>query len=414
MEKERQIEFDKKQQAKNQQQSQPRQLQMEKDPEVNKNQIQRRSELKNSTLLTQYDQDNQANPNIDLNHLSPQHNTSHKPSLPHPQQHLPSPLLEETLQILRTISPRDPRGYKEKEPEPKQPKLQQYAGLMGVIEKLYKIMKLIIEEEKKKPQVMLPGQYKHYPNKDGPLFFYPPKNYRPTPIPRSKDLNLSEEQQEQFDTDWANLPKVSYIPVLLNVSDGVAGFINIHPQIYQSITEAVIGLITFAAEQIVETEREDREQLTRELERIVADGTEDNGDNDQSEHAIEPKHVTNGNDGLRKNDSGTQLQATVNGEANPEINITKISANTSPHNVHGSDGLGGNGCGTQLQAATNENGHENYQAIDNTGNEHNNEQANGFRIGGQQQQNSQESNNETQHQQDRANNKLEEIGSPHT
>ncbi|KAA6366944.1 MAG: hypothetical protein EZS28_037531, partial [Streblomastix strix] len=97
------------------------------------------------------------------------------------------------------------------------------------------------------------------------------------------------------------------------------------------------------------------------MERIVADGTEDNGDNDQSEHAIEPKHFTNGNDGLRKNDSGTQLQATVNGEANPEINITKTSANTSPHNVNGSDGLGGNGCGTQLQAATNENGHENHQ-----------------------------------------------------
>ncbi|KAA6365595.1 MAG: hypothetical protein EZS28_038877, partial [Streblomastix strix] len=60
----------------------------------------------------------------------------------------------------------------------------------------------------------------------------------------------------------------------------------------------------------------------------------------------------------RKNDSGTQLQATVNGEANPEFNITKTSANTPPHNENGSDGLGGNGCGTQLQAATNENGHE--------------------------------------------------------
>ncbi|KAA6365050.1 MAG: hypothetical protein EZS28_039422 [Streblomastix strix] len=59
----------------------------------------------------------------------------------------------------------------------------------------------IIEEEKKKPQVMLPGQYKHYTNKDGPLFFYPPKNYLPTPIPRPKDLNLSEEQWEQFDGD---------------------------------------------------------------------------------------------------------------------------------------------------------------------------------------------------------------------
>ncbi|KAA6329616.1 MAG: hypothetical protein EZS28_053587, partial [Streblomastix strix] len=201
MEKEKQIEFDKKQQAKNQQQSQPQQSQMEKDPEVNENQTQRRSEPKNPISLTQQDQDNQTNPNIDLNYISPQHNTYHKPSSPHAQQHSPSPSLEETLTLLRRVSPGDPKGYKEREPEPKQPKLQQYAGLMGVIEMFHEIMKPIIEEEKKKPQVMLPGQYKHYPNKDGPLFFYPPKNYRPTPIPRPKDLNLSEEQWEQFDGD---------------------------------------------------------------------------------------------------------------------------------------------------------------------------------------------------------------------
>ncbi|KAA6384552.1 MAG: hypothetical protein EZS28_019923 [Streblomastix strix] len=256
---------------------------------------------------------------------------------------------------------------------------------MGVIERFHEIMKPIIEEEKKKPQVMLPGQYKHYPIKDGPLFFYPPKNYRPTPIPRPKVLNLSEEQWEQFDGD-----------------------------VRQGVVPYLISLITFAAEQIIETEKEDKEQLTRELERILADGTDDNGDNDQSEHAIEPKHFTNGNDGLRKNDSGTQLQATVNGEANPEINITKTSANAPPHNVNGSEGLGGNGCGTQLQAATNDNGHENHHAIDSIGNEDNNEQVNDNRIGGQQQQNSQESNNETQHQQDSVNNKPGEIGSPHT
>ncbi|KAA6371467.1 MAG: hypothetical protein EZS28_033007 [Streblomastix strix] len=326
MQKERQIEFDKKQQAKNQQQSKPRQSQMEKDPEVNENQTQRRSELKNPISLTHHNYDNQTNPNIDLNYISPQHNTSHKLSQPHPQQHSAQPSLEETLAILRTISPGDPRGYKEKEPELKQPKLQQYAGQMGIIERFHEIMKPIIEEEKKNPQIMLPGQYKHYPNKDGPLFFYPPKNYRPTPIPRPKDLNLSEEQWEQFDGD-----------------------------VRQGVVPYLIGLITFAAQQVIETEKEDKEQLSRELERIVADGTDDNGDNDQSEHAIEPKHFTNGNNGLRKNDSGTQLQATVNGEANPEINITKTSANTPPHNVNGSDGLGGNGCGKQLQAATNDN-----------------------------------------------------------
>ncbi|KAA6366750.1 MAG: hypothetical protein EZS28_037721, partial [Streblomastix strix] len=113
-----------------------------------------------------------------------------------------------------------------------------------------------------------------------------------------------------------------------------------------------------------------------------------------------------------KNDSGTQLQATVNGEANPEINITKISANTPPHNVNGSDGIGGNGCGTQLQAASNKNGHENHQAIDNTGIEDSNEQANDNRIGGQQQ-NNQGFNKEIHHQQESINNKPEEIGSLH-
>ncbi|KAA6366743.1 MAG: hypothetical protein EZS28_037732, partial [Streblomastix strix] len=124
------------------------------------------------------------------------------------------------------------------------------------------------------------------------------------------------------------------------------------------------------------------------------------------------KHVTNGNDGLRRNDSGTQLQATVNGEANPEINITKTSANTPPNNVNGSDGLGGNGCGTQLQAATKENGCQNHHAIDNTGIESNNEQVNDNRTGGQQ--NNQGSNNETQYEQDSGNNQPREIRSSHT
>ncbi|KAA6403177.1 MAG: hypothetical protein EZS28_001303 [Streblomastix strix] len=251
---------------------------------------------------------------------------------------------DETLAILRTISPRDPRGYKEREPERKYPKLQQYAGLMDVVKSFHEIMKPMIEEEKKKPKILLSGQYKEYSNKDGRAFFYSSKNYRPTPIPRSNDLNLSEELRNQF--ALANHPKGSYIPRFLNISDGMAGFINIHPQIYQSILEAVKGLIVFAAKQIIqsETDSNDQEQLTNELERVVADRIDDNEDEDQSMHVIEPKHLTNGNDGLRKNDSGTQLKATVNGEANPFINITKISANTPPHNVNGSDGLGGNGC----------------------------------------------------------------------
>ncbi|KAA6352820.1 MAG: hypothetical protein EZS28_051653, partial [Streblomastix strix] len=90
-----------------------------------------------------------------------------------------------------------------------------------------------------------------------------------------------------------------------------------------------------------------------------------------------------------------------------------ISANKDlPSNVNRSNGLGGNGCGTQQQAAANENGYENYQAIDNTGNESNNEQTNDNRTGGQQ--NNQGSNNETQHEQDNGNIKPREIQPPHT
>ncbi|KAA6369415.1 MAG: hypothetical protein EZS28_035059 [Streblomastix strix] len=98
-----------------------------------------------------------ANPNIDLNYKSPQHNTPNKPSSTYPQQYSSIPPQKETLAILKTISPRDPRGYKERELESKQLKLQQYAGLMDVIERFHEIMKPIIEEEKKKPKTMLPG-----------------------------------------------------------------------------------------------------------------------------------------------------------------------------------------------------------------------------------------------------------------
>ncbi|KAA6378184.1 MAG: hypothetical protein EZS28_026291, partial [Streblomastix strix] len=279
---------------------------------------------------------------------------------------------------------------------------------MYVVERFHQIMKPIIEEEKNKPKVMLPGQHKHYPNKDGPAFFYPPKNYRPTPIPRTKDLNLSEEQWEQFDGDV----REGVVPFL-------AGFIKKLPQIYQSIPDAVIDLIVIAAEQIIESETEskDQEQLTNELERIVADGTDDNGIEDQFDNAINPKHFVNGNDGLRRNESWTQLQATVNGEANPEISITKISANIPLHNVNGSDGLGGNGCGTHLQATTNENGHSNHRAIDSTSNENNNKQDIDNRTEGNE--NKQRSNNENQHEQeiklyDNRNIKLKGTGSLHT
>ncbi|KAA6376530.1 MAG: hypothetical protein EZS28_027945 [Streblomastix strix] len=172
---------------------------MEKDPEVNENQTQRRSRMKDHISLILSESNTKTNSNIDLNYISPLYNIPHKSLSLHPQQHSPSPSLEETLAILRKISPEDPRGYKERESERKEPKLQQYAGLMDVVERLHEIMKPIIEEEKKKPKVMLSGQYKEYLIKNDPAFFYPPKNYRPTPIPRPKDLNFSDEQQNQFD-----------------------------------------------------------------------------------------------------------------------------------------------------------------------------------------------------------------------
>ncbi|KAA6403420.1 MAG: hypothetical protein EZS28_001048 [Streblomastix strix] len=180
-------------------------------------------------------------------------NIPHKSLSRRPQQHSPSLILEETLAILRTISSKVPRGHKEKEPERKQPKLQQYAELIDVIERFHEILKPIIEEEKKKPKIILPTQYKEYSNKDRLAFFFnPPKKLSPNTNPQTqRPISLGRIMKL-----WANLPKGSYIPGLLNVSDGVAEFINIHRQIYQSIPEAIIGLIIFAAEQIISSETE--------------------------------------------------------------------------------------------------------------------------------------------------------------
>ncbi|KAA6340051.1 MAG: hypothetical protein EZS28_052563 [Streblomastix strix] len=164
----------KKQQTKNQQQSQSQQSQMQKDRKVNENQTQGRSEQKNLISLIHHDSNTWINLNIDYNHKSPQQSTSL-----HFQQLSQQPTLDETLAILRTISSGDPRGYKEKELEQKQPKHQQYVGLMDVVEKSHEIMKSITEEEKKKPKVILPGQSKtqgeyafaYVPFKQIPLFF---------------------------------------------------------------------------------------------------------------------------------------------------------------------------------------------------------------------------------------------------
>ncbi|KAA6399695.1 MAG: hypothetical protein EZS28_004782 [Streblomastix strix] len=184
MEKERQIEFERKQQTQSQKQSQPQQSQMEKDPEVNENQIERRSELKNIISLKRSVQNTQANPNIDLNIIT-----------------FTIAFIGRNTSYIKSNFTRRSTRIQGKGTELKQPKFQPYAGQKDVIERFHEIMKLIIEQEKMKPKAMQPGQYKHYPNKDGPFFFYPPKNYRPTPIPRPKDLDLSEEQWKQFDGD---------------------------------------------------------------------------------------------------------------------------------------------------------------------------------------------------------------------
>ncbi|KAA6365408.1 MAG: hypothetical protein EZS28_039065, partial [Streblomastix strix] len=118
----------------------------------------------------------------------------------------------------------------------------------------------------------------------------------------------------------------------------------------------------------------------------------------QSELTIEPKRFTNENDGFRWIDSWIQSQATIDGKANPKINITTIFANTPLHNTDLLDGFRRNGCRTQLQAATNENGLSNFQANDNNGYENNNEQAIDDRTRGNE--NKQGFRNETQHEQE--------------
>ncbi|KAA6389321.1 MAG: hypothetical protein EZS28_015152 [Streblomastix strix] len=166
--------LEKMQQAKNQQQFQPQKAQMQKDPE---------------TLITQVH--NTIHPANFLHH--PLKSTHHHP---HQKKH----------QLYYEQFPLEtPRGYKDKEHKQKLSKLQQYARLMDVVKSFHEITKLIIEEEQKKPKVILPGQYERYLKK--------------------MDLNLSEDQWNQIDWDvregvflfyllltnnleaWANLPK---------------------------------------------------------------------------------------------------------------------------------------------------------------------------------------------------------------
>ncbi|KAA6382953.1 MAG: hypothetical protein EZS28_021524, partial [Streblomastix strix] len=264
--------------------------------------------------------DTQTYLNIDLNCISSQHKTPPKSPSSHLQQHSPKPTLEETIAILRTIFPGDPRGRKEREPKRKWPKLQQYVGLMNVVEKFHEIMKPLNEEEKKKLKIILPGWNKEYPNKNYPRTCTSQKNNR---------INLMRTYAKAWSTFVFDKPTTSKLgrTYQKNLTSD-----NQQLQVMES-----------------QTESKNQDQLTNELERIVAYGTDDNRNEDQSEHTIEPKYFFNGNAGLRKNDSGTQLQATAIGEANLKINITKISANTPPHNVNRSDVFGGSGPNNETQ-----------------------------------------------------------------
>ncbi|KAA6377912.1 MAG: hypothetical protein EZS28_026562 [Streblomastix strix] len=64
----------------------------------------------------------------------------------------------------------EPLGHKEEEPERKQPKLQQYAKLMDVVEKFHEIVKPIIEEEKKKPKIIFQDSTKNIRTKSVLLY----------------------------------------------------------------------------------------------------------------------------------------------------------------------------------------------------------------------------------------------------
>ncbi|KAA6363503.1 MAG: hypothetical protein EZS28_040969, partial [Streblomastix strix] len=87
---------------------------------------------------------------------------------------------------------------------------------------------------------MLPGQYNEYLNKDDPALFYPPINYRPTPIPRTKDLNLTEQQWNQF--DWMYAKALSPF-VFDQLTTSKLGRIPQKDHIYQDYQTSVMELL---------------------------------------------------------------------------------------------------------------------------------------------------------------------------
>ncbi|KAA6363755.1 MAG: hypothetical protein EZS28_040716, partial [Streblomastix strix] len=102
-----------------------------------------------------------------------------------------------------------------------------------------------------------------------------------------------------------------------------SALIGLCAETHNLVPDATIALIKFAARNVVqrtEKEEERREKVTELIDQIA---TDDDEDDIQAEVAIEmSKHFTVGLDGLAAKDCGTQLQAAIHEEAQPEITIT--------------------------------------------------------------------------------------------
>ncbi|KAA6374017.1 MAG: hypothetical protein EZS28_030457 [Streblomastix strix] len=143
----------------------------------------------------------------------------------------------------------------------------------------------------------------------------------------------------------------SNVPGLRNINDRVARFIN-----------------------YIEIWKENQNKLTNEIERTDNDQIDGIIRKGKCVHTTKSKHYTNGNYKLGINDDGMLLQATVNGDANPEVFDIKTSAKTSFNSLNGIDGLGESGSRAQIHAETNEDGDQNRHVIDSTGNIDDNQQ----------------------------------------
>ncbi|KAA6386097.1 MAG: hypothetical protein EZS28_018378 [Streblomastix strix] len=227
----------------------------------------------NPISLIQSDSNAQTNQNIDYNYINSQHNIPHMSISPRPQQQ--SPTLEETEAIRRTISSGDPQGYKRRESESKQAKLQQQTGLIEEVEKFHEIMKPTIEEEMKMSKVMLPEQYKDCRIKMVLLSYI-------------LQITITRHQQSDLKIQFSKKNNGNCLTGTCAKAQS--------PLLYLKQLQAYLYSQQNKSQNNQMKKAKNHEQLTNEQEKIVADGTDDNGDDDQSEHAIKPKLFINGND----------------------------------------------------------------------------------------------------------------------